>query len=313
MNDPKKMRILLMGTPSLARDVFAAIHAEGYTIVGLVCQPDQITGRKQILEKPPTKIWAESVGVPVFQPEKIKVDHGFLDTLAIDFILTLAYGQIVPQVVLDKPRFGAFNFHGSLLPKYRGASPIRYALIHGEQETGMTLMKMVLAMDAGPMYAMKSLPILPDDNYTTLLQRFHQFTATFALQNLPKLFRGELSPMPQSEALVTFAPLIKKEDEHLNLSLPIQTFIGWIKGLADEPGGYLLLADKKLKILQATMVAETQEAPIGTLIKVDHQGLYLQANGGVLSLQVVQMEGKGKMPGTTFGNGHRQYLNAVLR
>lgn len=313
MNDPKSMRLLVMGTPTLARDVFARLHEEGFTIVGLVCQPDQVVGRNQTLEKPPTKIWAESVGIPVFQPEKIKLDHGFLDSLAIDFIITLAYGQIVPQAVLDKPRFGAFNFHGSLLPKYRGASPIRYALIHGEKETGMTLMKMVLAMDAGPMYAAKSLPILPDDNYSSLLQRFHQFTATFALQSLPKLFRGELSPIMQPEANVSFAPLIRKEDEHLQLSMPLPTLMGWIKALADEPGGYFILAERKLKIFEASFVNSNQDTPVGTLVKVDHQGLYLQVQGGVLALHQVQYEGKSKMLGTVFGNGHRHFLNTVLK
>jgi methionyl-tRNA formyltransferase len=312
MNDPKKVRILFMGTPALARDVFAAIHSDGYHIVGLVCQPDQKVGRDQTLAKPPTKIWAESVGIPVYQPEKIRLNHDFLDGLDIDYILTLAYGQIVPQTVLDKPRVGAFNFHGSLLPKYRGASPIRYALIHQEQETGMTLMKMVLAMDAGPMYALKKMPILPEDNYTTLLQRFSVFTAQFALQTLPKLFRGELSPMPQDEKAVTFAPLIKKEDEHLSLALPLPTFLGWIKALADEPGGYLWVGKQKLKIFHASVVNLTQTSPIGCLIKVDHEAVHLQIQGGVIALHEVQLEGKGKMQGPIFGNGHRSLQLTIL-
>ena len=313
MNIPKQMKLLVMGTPDLARDVFEAIHHDGYRIVGLVCQPDQIVGRDKTLQKPPTKLWAEAHGIPVYQPESIKQDHHFLDALDIDFILTLAYGQIVPQVVLDKPRFGAFNFHGSLLPKYRGASPIRYALIHQETETGMTLMKMVLAMDAGPIYAMKSLPILPDDNYTTLLQRFSRFTGEFALQVLPRLCLGELSPIPQNETQVSFAPLIKKEDEHLSLALALPQLLGWIRALSETPGGYVYLEDKKLKILHAKPIAKTMDEPVGTLIKVDHQGCHLQVLGGVLELQVVQLEGKGKMTGAIFGNGHRHYLKSLVK
>jgi methionyl-tRNA formyltransferase len=312
MKDLKEVNFLLMGTPELARDVFQSIHQEGYKIVGLVCQPDTLTGRDKTITKPPTKIWAEANQIPVFQPEKIKEENQFLNHLDVDFILTLAYGQIVPQVVLDKPRFGAFNFHGSLLPKYRGASPIRYALINQEKETGMTLMKMVMAMDAGPIYAMKRLPILEDDNYTSLLQRFSTFTSQFALQVLPRLCRGELSPIDQHEKEVTFAPLIKKEDEHFNLTLPIDSLLGWIRGLADIPGGYFKYGDKKLKVFHASIFNRSQMHPIGMMIKADHEGLHLQVNGGILNLLHVQMEGKGKMLGAVFGNGHRQLQGQLL-
>ena len=312
MKDPKRMNLLLMGTPELARDVFQAIHQAGYTVVGLVCQPDTEVGREKIITKPPTKIWAEANQIPVFQPEKIRLDHAFLNGLDIDFILTLAYGQIVPQTVLDKPHFGAFNFHGSLLPKYRGASPIRYALIHQEEVTGMSLMKMVLAMDAGPVYAMKRMPILPDDNYSSLLQRFSSFTIQFALQMLPRLFGGELSPVNQIEKDVTFAPMISKEDEHLKLTMRLPLLLGWIRGLAERPGGYLISGDKKLKVLQASKVSETEDHSLGTLIKVDHQGVLLQVLGGVISLDMVQFEGKGKMSGQVFGNGHRHLLSTRL-
>lgn len=312
MKDLKQIHFLLMGTPELARDVFQSIHQAGYQIVGLVCQPDTLTGRDKTWTKPPTKIWAEANHIPVFQPEKIKEDHQFLNDLDVDYILTLAYGQIVPQRVLDKPRFGAFNFHGSLLPKYRGASPIRYALIHQEKETGMTLMKMVMAMDAGPIYAMKRLPILPEDNYTSLLQRFSTFTSQFALQVLPRLCRGELSPIAQIEKDVTFAPLIKKEDEHLNLNLSIDAIMGWIKGLADVPGGFFQFQDKKLKVFQASIVNRVQLHPVGTLIKVNHEVVHLQVKGGVLNLLQVQLEGKGKMLGAVFGNGHQQMLGQKL-
>jgi methionyl-tRNA formyltransferase len=172
---------------------------------------------------------------------------------------------------------------------------------------------MVLAMDAGPIYALKKLAILPDDNYSSLLQRYSAFTASFALQTIPKLFRGELSPITQDERLVSFAPLIKKEDEHLSLALPLANFIGWVKGLSDEPGGYLMVEDKKLKIYHVSIVSNETLAPVGTLIKVDHQAIHLQVLGGVISLDHLQLEGKPKMLGPIFGNGHRHLLNQVLR
>jgi methionyl-tRNA formyltransferase len=173
-------------------------------------------------------------------------------------------------------------------------------------------MKMVLAMDAGPVYAMKRMPILPDDNYSTLLQRFSTLTIQFALQMLPRLFGGELSPVNQIEKDVSFAPMISKEDEHLKLTIPLPLLLGWIRGLADHPGGYFISEDKKLKVLQASKVSDAETQPVGTLIKVDHQGLHLQVLGGVIALDMVQFEGKGKMSGQVFGNGHRHLLSTRL-
>jgi len=167
-------------------------------------------------------------------------------------------------------------------------------------------------MDAGPVYAMKRMPVLPDDNYSSLLQRFSPFTIQFALQTLPRLFGGELSPVAQIEKDVTFAPMISKDDEHLKLTIPLPQLLGWIRGLSERPGGYLITDNKKLKILQASVIANTEEHPIGTLIKVDHQGVHLQVLGGIISLDIVQLEGKGKMSGQVFGNGHRQLLSTRL-
>jgi methionyl-tRNA formyltransferase len=167
-------------------------------------------------------------------------------------------------------------------------------------------------MDAGPVYAMKRMAILPDDNYSSLLQRFSALTIQFALHILPRLFGGELSPVPQIEKDVSFAPMISKEDEHLKLIMPLPQLLGWIRGLADTPGGYLLSDNKKLKILQASFVSSLEGHPVGTLIKVDHQGLHLQVLGGIISLDMVQYEGKGKMSGQVFGNGHRHLLSTRL-
>jgi methionyl-tRNA formyltransferase len=159
---------------------------------------------------------------------------------------------------------------------------------------------------------MKRMAIQPDDNYTSLLQRFSPLTVQFALQVLPRLFGGELSPVAQLEQDVSFAPMIKKEDEHLNLALPIAEFLGWVRGLSDTPGGYLFFGDKKIKILTASKIAETETQPIGTLLQVDHQGVHLQVRGGVIALEQVQVEGKGKMSGQVFGNGHRHLLSTRL-
>jgi methionyl-tRNA formyltransferase len=159
---------------------------------------------------------------------------------------------------------------------------------------------------------MKRMPILPDDNYSSLLQRFSGLTIQFALQMLPRLFGGELSPVIQIEKDVSFAPMISKDDEHLKLTMRLPLLLGWIRGLAEKPGGYFISGDKKLKVLQASKVSEKEDYPLGTLIKVDHQGVQLQVLGGVISLDMVLFEGKGKMSGQVFGNGHRHLMSTRL-
>jgi methionyl-tRNA formyltransferase len=306
-------RLLLMGTPLLAADVFEAIIKMGYPIVGIVSQPDSLIGRHKILTPTPTKVLAQKYGIPCFQPEKIKLDHQFLSTLHIDYIITLAYGQIVPQVVLDAPKFGAFNLHGSLLPALRGASPIRYSFIHGDSVTGMTLMNMVLAMDAGAMFAQASLPIAEDDVYTTLLGKFSSFTIDFVQKYLPKLFAGELIAKEQDERLVTFAPLIKKEHELLNLNLPKRAFIGWIKGLADEPGGYVKDGEKKFKIFRAVVENDLCTHPLGTVIDVRKDGIILQLIDGQIRLFDVQIEGRNRLTAQAFYAGYRSYIGRIFK
>jgi methionyl-tRNA formyltransferase len=312
MNKPLPT-LLLMGTPQLAADVFEAIIKMGYPVVGIVSQPDSLIGRHKILTPTPTKILAQTYGIPCFQPEKIKLDHAFLSTLNIDYIITLAYGQIVPQVVLDAPKYGAFNLHGSLLPALRGASPIRYSLIQGDSMTGMTLMKMVLAMDAGAMFAQASLPIADDDVYTTLLAKFSSFTTHFVQTFLPKLFAGELKAVEQDERLVTFAPLIKKEHELLNINLPKQAFIGWVKGLADEPGGYVQDGDKKFKIFRAVIENDSLTHPLGTIVDVRKDGIILQLTDGHIRLLDVQIEGRTRLTAQAFYAGYRSYIGRIFK
>lgn len=309
----RKPRFLLMGTPMLAKEVFEVMLQAGYEVVGIVCQPDKITGRDQTLEKPPTKRLAEQYGIPVFQPKKIKEDPGEILSLDIDYILTLAYGQIVPQAVLDLPKYGAYNLHGSLLPLLRGASPLHYALIEGFQETGVTLMKMVLAMDAGDMLAHEIIPIHDNDTYTSLLQRFSKVTQAFILKQLPLLISDQLKPIPQDASKVTFAPLIKKDQEHLDLTLPPQRFLGWVKALSEEPGGYVFLDGKKLKLFDVTVEAQTMLHPLGTILELQPTGLRLQGNGAVYCIKTVQLEGKTRQPVAVIAHGYAHWVGQCVQ
>ena len=229
--EKKDLRLVFMGTPEISAYVFEKMIEDGYHFVGLVAQPDHPVGRKGILEKVATKVVAEKHGIPIFQPVKIRDDYAFMDEIKPDLVITLAYGQIVPQAFLDKVPMGCLNLHGSLLPKYRGASPVQTALINNEKVTGVTLMEMVKAMDAGRMYAKKEVVIEEDDNATSLFDKIKIAASELVIEALPKYINCELKGEEQDENEVSFCSLIKPEQEKLDLSLTKQSIVGWIKGL----------------------------------------------------------------------------------
>ena len=301
-----------MGTPEISAYVFEKMILAGYHFVGLVAQPDHPVGRKGLLEKVPTKVIAEKYNIPVFQPIKIREDYSFIDVIKPDLVITLAYGQIVPQGFLDKVPLGCLNLHGSLLPKYRGASPIQTALINNEKVTGVTLMEMVKAMDAGRMYAKKEVLIAEDDNATSLFNKIKIAASELVLEALPLYIKGELNGEEQNENEVTFCSLIKPEQEKLDLSLPAREIVGWIRGLSDEPGAYLYLNNIKLKIYKAKVVDHSVTSEVGTIIKADKNGLYMQAKDGVISLLEIQKEGKKRMDYRSFINGNQNLLGQML-
>lgn len=304
--DKSSLRIVFMGTPKIASHVLEAMILDGYQIVGVIAQPDRAVGRKKILQAVPTKEVALRYQIPVAQPEKIRLSYDFLYDWKPDVIITLAYGQIVPQAVLDIPKYGCLNLHGSLLPKYRGAAPIQYAVIHHEKETGMTLMEMTAKMDAGRMFATKKVSIDEGENATSLFEKMAVAAKTLILEQLPHYIDGELQGIEQDEEKVTFAPTIKKEQEHLSLDLPVEDFLGWIKGLSDEPGGYVIVDGLKYKILKARLF-DHHNGEIGTWEIVDKKRLLLQVKDGRIEVLEIQKEGKPRMSVASFLNGASQF------
>jgi len=306
------LKLLFMGTPEISAYVFEKMIMDGYHFVGLVAQPDHPVGRKGIIEKVPTKVVAEKYNIPVFQPVKIREDYSFVDEIKPDLVITLAYGQIVPQGFLDKIPMGCLNLHGSLLPKYRGASPIQTALINGETVTGVTLMEMIKAMDAGRMYAKKAVTIEENDNSTSLFNKIKIAASELVIEALPKYINGELIGENQNEDEVTFCSLIKPEQEKLDLSLPANKIIGWIRGLSDEPGAYLYLNNLKIKIYKAKVVNDLVTNQVGEIVKADKNGLYFQAKDGQIAILELQKEGKKRMDYRSFINGNQGLLGQIL-
>ena len=306
------LRVVFMGTPAISAYVLKAMVEDGYQIVGLIAQPDKPVGRKGELEKVPTKVVAESFNIPVFQPLKIRKEYEFVKELNPDIIITLAYGQIVPQGLLDIPKYGCLNLHGSLLPKYRGAAPIQYALINGDKVTGMTLMEMVKEMDAGKMYAKKEVVIDEEDNATSLFDKMAVAAKELILEKLPEYIDGKLPGIEQDEALVSYCPTIKPEEERLSLEYSTKQMLGWIKGLSDHPGAYLLLDGQKFKIYKAKIYSDTVTDEVGKIVIADKRGLVLQCRDGQLALLEVQKEGKKRMDYKSFLNGNQNILGKKL-
>ena len=301
MKKLNEYRIVFMGTPEIAARVFENLINFGLNFVGLIAQEDKPVGRKGILEPVATKLVAQKYNIPVFQPHRIRKEYEFLYDLKPDLILTMAYGQIVPQAVLDVPPYGCLNLHGSLLPKYRGAAPIQRALINGDKTTGITLMEMIDKMDAGRMYAKEEVTI-DDDNYSSLCLKLVDAATKVVQDNLYDYFNHKLVGIVQDESEVTFADKILPSDEKLDINLDCEQFINFVNGLSFEPGGYVYINDKKLKILKAHKVL-SHLGELGQLsIKKE---VVLSLVDGDIVLDVVQLEGKKRMDGKSFANGNR--------
>lgn len=309
----EELKLIFMGTPNISAHVFEGMINEGYNFVALISQPDRPVGRKGILEKTPTKLVAEKYNIPVFQPEKIRKDYDFIKQLKPDLIITLAYGQIVPQGLLDIPPLGCLNLHGSLLPKYRGAAPIQYALINQEKVTGMTLMEMIDKMDAGKMYGFEEIIIDENDNCTSLFAKMGEAAKKLIIEKLPLYINGQLLGIEQDENLVTFAPSIKSEKEHLDVSLRKEEILGWIRALSDHPGAYLYLDEAKFKIYKAKIVSDEITHQIGEIVQSDKNGLIIQLSNGKISLLDIQKEGKKRMDYKSFINGNQGLLGKILK
>ena len=310
MKSLNDVRILYMGTPKMSADVLDELIHEGFNIVGIVAQEDQPVGRKAIITEVPTKVVAKFYNIPVYQPHKIRLDYEFVKEINPDLILTMAYGQIVPQGLLDIPKMGALNLHGSILPKYRGAAPIQRAIMNGETETGVTLMEMVDKMDAGRMYGVEKCEIFPEDNYSSICDKIVKCCVRAARKYIPMYINGELEGVEQDENQVTFADKIKPETEKLSLEYGVDQFINYVRGMSEEPGAYVLLDGQKFKIFRAEKSNQSVNGPVGTLFI--NKNLYLKLKDGVIELKEVQMAGKKKMDGKSFANGSRQLDGKIV-
>lgn len=300
-----------MGTPQIAADVLMEMLNAGISVDLVVTQPDKKVGRKQTIVVSPVKQVALDHDIPVFQPVRIKEDYQTILDIQPDVIVTCAYGQIVPDAVLEAPRYSCVNLHGSLLPKYRGGAPIQRALWNGEAETGMSLMKMVSAMDAGPVLAQSSIPITETDTTTSLFEKLGKVAGDLIVEQFDVVCSDEAEYIEQEEQLVTYAPIISKEEEKIDLTQSDEQIFRQIRALSKTPGGYVYLHNKKWKILEATYQKEPIKTPFEVLGWQD--GYAIALHEGILSVHQCQMEGKPVMDAKSFYNGQgRNFVKETI-
>ena len=299
-------KLIFMGTPAFSVPILEGLIENGYEIQAVVTQPDRPVGRKKVITPTPVKEAAVKHGLLVLQPEKISgsAEMDKIIELAPDLIVTAAFGQFLPEKILQAPKFGAINVHASLLPKYRGGAPVHYSIIEGEKETGVTIMEMVKKMDAGDILSQKAIPITKSDDVGTMFERLSVVGKELLLDTLPKLLNNQITPIPQAEDQVTFSPNITREQERIDWNKTAEQVDNQVRGMRPWPTAFTTYKESNWKIWAVTPLTETTKAAPGTVVKCSKKELWIACGQGtVLSVNVLQPSGKGKLSVQDFLNG----------
>ena len=305
MNRSNYSRLIFMGTPDFALPCLKALWQAKEEVVAVYSQPDRPRGRGQRISPSPVKELALDCRLPVFQPKTLR-DSSLLRQLAEhkpDLLIVVAYGLILPQEVLDIPTWGAVNVHASLLPKYRGAAPIQWAIIKGEKETGVTTMRLDAGMDTGDLLFQQPLPILETDTTQSLQDRLSEAGAPLLLQTLSALRQGTLVPFPQDPRLASYSPPLKKEQGEINWELSAREINGWVRGLTPWPGAFTFCRGKRLLLHLASPETENDRGILGTIHSLPEGLIRVQTGQGLLVLKEVQLEGHRRVSSQEFLKG----------
>jgi methionyl-tRNA formyltransferase len=292
------MRIVFLGSGSFAIPSFEALIEAGHDVAALVTQPDREKGRGRALAPPPLKPVAQARGIPLLQPPRVRDPQAVeaLRALAPELQVVVAYGQILPRSVIDIPPRGTVNVHGSLLPRYRGAAPIAWAIAGGETETGVTTMLIDEGLDTGPLLLARAIPIGPEETAAALEPPLARLGAELLLETVRGLGSGLLQPKPQDHALASYAPLLKKEDGRIDWNLPADVLARRVRGFNPWPGSHTLWQGRALKVLRARPAPGGPGEP-GTVVSVDRDGLVV-ASGQETRLELLEVQQESRRPVT---------------
>lgn len=300
------MRLVFCGTPAFAVPTLQALRAAGHSVELVLCQPDRPSGRGLTLSVPPVKQAALEAGIEVLQPEKIRTNaelQARLEAIRPDAIIVVAYGRLIPRWMLDLPRYGNLNLHGSLLPKYRGAAPIQWAVANGEKVTGVTTMRLDEGMDTGDMLLRRELPIGPSDTAEDIFPRLAALGAPLMVETLAALEAGIIVPQQQDSSLATSAPLLTRDDGRVDTERSAQSIYDRWRGFQPWPGAWTTVRGKKLILHRLAPATIWQHGEEG-YFHVEHDRLFFSARRGVLEVMELQAEGKRRMAAADLLRGH---------
>lgn len=306
----KNKRIVFMGTASFSKAVLEKLLENNYNIIAVVTQPDRYVGRKRVLTMPDVKVVALEHHLPVYQPSKIKEEYQDIVALEPDLIITAAYGQIVPEAVLNAPKIGCINVHASLLPKYRGGAPVHYAIIEGDEVTGVTIMYMVKKMDAGNIISQRTVNIGKEETTGELYERLSDVGADLLIETLPSILEGTNDSIIQDESLVTYSPTISREQEKIDFNKSAIQVYNQVRGMNPWPGAYTTYQGKVVKIW-AGKVHDCKNAnehhghqANGTIVKIFKDAIGVKTGDGIYLITEFQLAGKKRMLVKDYLNGN---------
>ncbi|HBU92656.1 methionyl-tRNA formyltransferase [Leclercia adecarboxylata] len=304
------LRIIFAGTPDFAARHLDALLSSGHQVVGVFTQPDRPAGRGKKLMPSPVKVLAEEHGLPVFQPASLRPQENqqLVADLNADVMVVVAYGLILPKAVLDMPRLGCLNVHGSLLPRWRGAAPIQRSLWAGDADTGVTIMQMDVGLDTGDMLYKLSCPITDEDTSATLYDKLAELGPKGLIDTLQQLADNRVQPEVQDEALVTYAEKLSKEEARLDWSLPAAQLERCIRAFNPWPMSWLEIDGQPVKVWQASVIAGPVNAAPGTIVEANKQGIQVATVEGILNLESLQPAGKKAMSAQDLLNSRREWF-----
>lgn len=310
--DKKNLKIIYMGTTEFSSAILKSLINDGWNVIGLVCQADKPVGRKRELEYPATKKVALDNNIDVFQPLNIRVNNEWIKEKNPDLIITCAYGQIVPQAVLDVPKYKCINVHGSLLPKLRGAAPIQYSILKDYKITGITIMEMVKRMDAGDMFAKAEINIENDDTSDSLFKKLETVASDLLIKMLPDYIEGKVKGIPQNEDEVTFAPSIKREEEIIDWNDTSRNIYNKIRAFNSVPGAYSILNDVSVKIWDSEEMNKKYNGENGEIVEVLKDKIVVKVSDGAIGIKELQVAGKKRMLARDFINGNKDLKGKIF-
>ncbi|WJM85030.1 methionyl-tRNA formyltransferase [Dickeya chrysanthemi] len=304
------LRIIFAGTPDFAAQHLAALLSSEHEIVGVLTQPDRPAGRGNKLTPSPVKMLAEQHNLPVFQPKSLRPSESqqLVAELSADVMVVVAYGLILPQAVLDMPRLGCINVHGSLLPRWRGAAPIQRALWAGDRLTGITIMQMDAGLDTGAMLHKIECPILPDDTSATLYDKLANLGPQGLLHTLTQLSASQVTAVAQDDSLATYAEKLSKEEARLDWHLSAEQLERCIRAFNPWPVSYFMVEEQPVKVWKAEVLDISHQQLPGTVLAADKEGIQVATTDGVLNIQILQPSGKKAMSAQDLLNSRREWF-----